>query len=132
MRASIQPLCAAIGVVMLTSMVAAQAPAPSSQPLSLDAIQKAVDAQQRTVPIPYSPDAPPVPGEKLRQLGVVSLLAPDPQHGEVVRIGVPVGGLTMRMAGAIGSARRGRAERKAGERVQRDLDAFLAQRKQKK
>jgi hypothetical protein len=110
-------------------MLAAQESAPSPRPLFVDAVQKGLQAPQ-TVRLPASPDTQ-IPGQEMRRLGVTTLLAPDWQTGEVVRVEIPVGALTVRIADTLGNARRERAKRKAGERVQRDLDAFLAQQQKK-
>lgn len=117
----------AIGILMLRSMLAAQESAPSPRPLFVDAVQKGLQTPQ-TVRLPVSPQ---IPGQEMRRLSVTTLLAPDWQTGEVVRVEIPVGALTVRIADTLSNARRERAERKAGERVQRDLDAFLAQQQKK-
>jgi len=119
----------AIGILMLRSMLAAQESAPSPQPLFVDAVQKGLQTPQ-TVRLPAAPGTQ-IPGQEMRRLGVTTLLAPDWQTGEVVRVEIPVGALTVRIADTLGNARRERAKRKAGERVQRDLDAFLAQQQKK-
>ena len=55
-------------------------------------------------------------------------LAPPQKDGEVIRVAIPVGDLVSRTARAIADANRRRAERKADERVRKDLDQFLARR----
>ena len=49
-------------------------------------------------------------------------------NGEIVRLAVPVGDLISRAAQAYADANHRRAERKADERVRKDLGKFLATR----
>jgi len=57
---------------------------------------------------------------------IVQLAVPE-TRGEIVRVTVAIGELTARLADRISDARRRRAERKARELVERDLQNFLAQ-----
>ena len=60
-----------------------------------------------------------------RSFGIVAFIAPE-TRGEMVRVRVPIGELTTRLARSITDARRRRAERKAREHVERELREFLA------
>jgi len=62
-----------------------------------------------------------------RRLGILTLAVPDAEHGEVVKVIVPIGEVTARLTRRISSAHRQRRERKAREAVERDLRDFLAQ-----
>jgi hypothetical protein len=59
------------------------------------------------------------------RLGMLTLVPPE-NNGEVVRVSVPVGELVSKAARAISDANHRRAERKADERVRKDLEQFLA------
>lgn len=61
------------------------------------------------------------------RLGMFTLVPPDTK-GEVVRVSVPIGELVSRAARAISDANHRRAERKADERVRKDLAQFFASR----
>ena len=61
------------------------------------------------------------------RLGMFTL-APPQKDGEVIRVAIPVGDVVSRTARAISDANHRRAERKADERVRKDLDQFLARR----
>jgi hypothetical protein len=62
-----------------------------------------------------------------KRLGVISI--PPPQtRGEVVRMTLPIGDLTMRAARVIGNASHHRADRKARTEVQRAMSDFHAKR----
>jgi hypothetical protein len=63
-----------------------------------------------------------------RRLGVFTIVPPE-RPGEVVRVAVPIGALTMRAAHAVGQAQQRRAERKARKEVEQALkDLQAAQR----
>jgi hypothetical protein len=47
-------------------------------------------------------------------------------NGEVVRVSIPVGELVSKAARAVSDANHHRAERKADERVRKDVERFLA------
>ena len=53
-------------------------------------------------------------------------LVPPNTNGELIRISIPVGELVSRAARAISDANHRRAERKADERVRKDLEQFIA------
>jgi hypothetical protein len=53
-------------------------------------------------------------------------LVPPEMNGEVVRVSVPIGELVSKATGAISDANHRRAERKADERVRKDLEQFIA------
>ena len=58
---------------------------------------------------------------------MLTLTPPDSHSGEFVKVQLPVGELAMQFSRKIAEAKRERAERKASERVQQDLDRFLVQ-----
>jgi hypothetical protein len=64
-----------------------------------------------------------------RKIGPLTFASPDFQRGEVVKVSIPVGDLAMQLSRKVTTARRERADQKAAERVQRDLDQFLAMRR---
>jgi hypothetical protein len=57
-------------------------------------------------------------------LGMFTLVPPE-ANGEVVRVSIPIGEFVSRAARAISDANHRRAERKADERVRKDLDRLL-------
>jgi hypothetical protein len=57
-------------------------------------------------------------------LGGLTLVPPQ-TSGEVIRVALPVGELVSRAARSISDANHRRAERKADERVRKDLEQFL-------
>jgi hypothetical protein len=59
------------------------------------------------------------------RLGMFTLVPPE-TNGEVVRVSIPVGELVTRAARAMSDANHRRAERKADERVRKDLERFIA------
>jgi hypothetical protein len=59
------------------------------------------------------------------RLGMLTLL-PAQTRGEVVRVSLPIGELVSRGARTISDANRRHAERKADERVRKDLERFVA------
>jgi len=65
------------------------------------------------------------PPTRPTRLGMFALVPPE-TTGEVVRVSIPVGELVSRAARAVSDATHRRAERKADERVRKDLDRFLA------
>jgi len=58
------------------------------------------------------------------RLGMFTMVPPE-TNGEVVRVSVPIGELVSRAARAISDANHRRAERKADERVRKDLEQFI-------
>jgi hypothetical protein len=59
------------------------------------------------------------------RLGMLTLVPPE-NNGEVVRVSVPVGEGISKAARAISNANHRRGERKADERVRKDLEQFIA------
>ena len=59
------------------------------------------------------------------RLGMFTLVSPQ-TNGEVVRVSIPFGELVSRAAQAVSDANHRRAERKADERVRKDLEQFIA------
>jgi hypothetical protein len=59
------------------------------------------------------------------RLGMLTFVPPE-NSGEVVRVSVPVGELVSKAARAISDANHRRGERKADERVRKDLEQFIA------
>jgi hypothetical protein len=88
------------------------------------------------VPPPQRMDIPRYPPDaKAAGVGGVVLaevvvneqgVVPPQTNGEVIRVGIPVGELVSRAARSISDANHRRAERKADERVRKDLERFLA------
>jgi hypothetical protein len=60
-----------------------------------------------------------------KRLGMFTLVPPQ-RDGEILRVTIPVGELVSRTARAISDANHRRVERKADERVRKDLERFLA------
>lgn len=65
------------------------------------------------------------PLNRSTRLGMFTLALPR-RDGEIVRLTIPVGELVSRTARAVSDANHRRAERKADERVRKDLEQFLA------
>jgi|SRR5689334_18559208 hypothetical protein len=59
------------------------------------------------------------------RLGMFTLQPPQ-TTGEVIRVSIPVGELVSKAARALSDANHRRSERKADERVRKDLEQFLA------
>src|SRR5215510_349952 len=59
------------------------------------------------------------------RLGVLTLVPPQ-TNGEIIRVGIPVGELISKATRSISDANHRRAERKADERVRKNLEQFLA------
>ena len=112
-----------IAAVVLVVPAAAQQPAA---PVSLDAIRSGL--QRSTPPFVISGAARPTDVHPTR-LGVLTLIPPD-TDGEMVRVAIPVGELTMRAVRAVTNARHRRAERAAERSVREDLRAFQAKQPQ--
>ena len=64
------------------------------------------------------------PPPRPTRLGVFTLVPPE-TNGEVVRVSIPIGQLVSRAARAVSAANHRRAERRADERVRKDLDRFF-------
>jgi hypothetical protein len=62
---------------------------------------------------------------RITRLGILTLAAPDTE-GEIIKVVVPVGELTMRLARAVSSAQHRRAEKMARRAVERALRDFQA------
>ena len=59
------------------------------------------------------------------RMGMFTFVPPE-TDGEFIRVGIPVGELVSRAARAVSNANHRRAERKADERVRKDVAQFLA------
>jgi hypothetical protein len=109
--------------------VIAQQPPRSTlpSPQSLERIRAALDTPRATlVSPPWLP--PDTTGPVIKTWGWVSFVTPDgTTNGEIVKIRIPAGELTMRAARAIAAAQHRRAERRARAEVIRDLQEFQAQ-----
>src|SRR5258705_5056180 len=115
---------AVAGALLLVLVPSVRAQQPDSL-TSLDRVRLLLERaqQQPTLITPLlEPWATPAP----RRLGVLTLLPPQ-KDGQLISVAVPIGDLASRAARAVSSARHRRAERKAGERVQRALWEFQAQ-----
>jgi hypothetical protein len=97
----------------------------SPQPVSVENISRGLQ-QAHSLTLGIAPASPVLPLPSTR-LGMLTLLPPD-TNGEIVKVAIPIGDLTMRLARSVSNARHQRAERKAGERVGRALREFEAQR----
>jgi hypothetical protein len=86
---------------------------------------KRIDASLQTPPklIIRAEDLFPLTGPS--RLGMLTLVSPD-ANGEVIRLSIPVGELVSRAARAFSDANHRRAERRADERVRKDLGQFNA------
>ena len=113
----------AVAGVLLFLVPSVTAQQPDSV-TSLDRVRLLLERaqQQPTLTTPLQPWTTPVP----RRLGILTLLPPQ-RDGQLIRVGVPIGDFATRAAHAVSSGRYRRAERKAGERVQRALHDFQAQ-----
>jgi hypothetical protein len=111
---------ACAGYLFLTIGLATVEARQSDQ--SVEAIWRGLQKQQ------VSMDIPPIvaiPDERHR-FGILTLETPD-TRGEFVKVSVPVGDLTMRLARKISKARYHRRERKARETIEGELREFQAQ-----
>ena len=114
-------------VIALFSLVASaeaqQRSAPFS-PGSVERVQLALQRsnQQQRLTLSPSPWTEPT----VRTFGMFTVVFPG-SPGEIIKVSLPIGELTTRAARAVSSARHRRAERKAGEEVQRALRDFNAQ-----
>ena len=109
---------------LVASAEAQQRSAPFS-PGSVERVQLALqrwNQQQRLTLSPPSPWTEPT----VRTFGMFTVVFPG-SPGEIIKVSLPIGELTTRAARAVSSARHRRAERKAGEEVQRALRDFNAQ-----
>jgi hypothetical protein len=94
-----------------------------------------VDPQRVAIPSPSKPKLV-IRAEELfpltppTRIGMFTLVRPE-ANGEVVRMAIPDGELVSRAARAISDANHRRAERKANDRVRKDLAQFLASSKAK-
>jgi hypothetical protein len=103
--------------LLLVGATTAYAQPPSSDPT------RRLDLTFQGQPLSTGPFAwlPPDP----KPLGVLTLLPPA-RPGEIVKFSLPVGEFAMRGIRAVASAQHRRAERKAKDKVQRELADFLA------
>jgi hypothetical protein len=62
-----------------------------------------------------------------QRMGVLTLVQPQ-TNGEVVRISIPIGELTMKSVRAISDAHRKRIERKVDERIAKELQQITSER----
>ena len=109
------PVVIGLSIVCAT-MAQAQPPSSSDPARRLDLT---VQGQTfSTSPLPWLPPDP-------KPLGVLRLL-PATRRGEIVRFALPIGEFAARGVRAVTNAQRRRAERKAHERVRRELETFLA------
>ena len=113
---------AAVGVLLfLVPSVRAQQP---DSIVSLERVRLALERSQQQ-PTLTSPTLQPWMAPAPIRLGILTLLPPQ-TDGQLIRVAVPIGDLATRAAHAVSSAQHRRAERKAGERVQRALQDFQA------
>lgn len=75
---------------------------------------------------PLRLNLPPWVNATSKRLGIVTV-APPEKRGEMVRVAIPVGELTMRVANAVSNAQYRRAERQAREEVRQAIKDFQAQ-----
>jgi hypothetical protein len=111
-------------VLALSLAASAEAQRPDP-PASLESLRVALQKSQQ--PSIVIPAVPPWVVPRPTHLGILTFVPPD-TNGEMVRVVVPVGALVSKAAHAISNARRGRAERKADEKVLRVLRDFQAKR----
>ena len=109
---------AAIGAFIVGSMVSVRA--------------EQVDSQRvKTTSPPLSPPRLIIRADELfpitppPRLGVLTLVPPQ-TNGEIIRVGIPVGELISKATRSISDANHRRAERKADDRVRKDLEQFIA------
>ncbi len=95
--------------------------AAQSDPQSVERVRAALQAPQ---PFPLTPAIPPVVGSSTQLWGGMALVQPDSADGEMIKVAVPAGELTMRAVRAVAAARHRRLERKAHEEVERALIDF--------
>jgi hypothetical protein len=111
-------------VVMVAFSLASLEAQQSDQSVSVEAVRQALQKPQR-LSLVIPPVFPLVP-QGNRRIGILTLAAPD-TNGEIVKVVVPIGELTTRLARKISSAQYRRGERKAREAVERSLRDFQAQ-----
>jgi len=112
--------CAVMVALSVASLEAQQ----SEQSVSVEAVRQALQ-KPPWLSLVIPPVFPLVP-EGNRRIGVLTLAAPD-TNGEMVKVVVPIGELTTRLARRISSAQRQRREATAREVVERALRDFQAQ-----
>ena len=115
---------ATFGCTLLMAFGPASVEAPSDQAVSTETIRQALRQPQPhalLIPPMFTPET-----NRSRRFGILSLADPDTSRGEVVKVVVPVGQLTMALARKIAGAQRQRRERKAREQVERALRDFQA------
>lgn len=116
-------LCVAVGLLWSAATAATR---QSEPPVSVERLRLAL--QEAPQPSIVLPNEPALTGPRRTRLGVLTIIPPD-TRGEMVKIAIPVGTLVTRAAQSVSHAHRRRAERKAQERVLRELEDFHAQRK---
>src|SRR5262249_28982799 len=97
----------------------------SDPAVSVESIRLALQQAHRTF-LSLPPVFTSLPGRPTR-LGILTFAPPD-SNGEIVKLVVPVGDFTTRLARSLSHAQRHRAERKAHDAVQRAVEDFQAQR----
>lgn len=110
----------ACAVVATLGLASAEAQEPG-QSVSTEAVLQALQKTQQPLSIPFL-----LVPEGNRRFGFLTLETPD-KRGEFVKVSVPVGDWSMRVARKVSSAQRQRRERKARETVERALRDFQAQ-----
>ena len=116
---------AAVGCAIVALSVASVGAQQSDSFVSIESLRLALQKAQRPS-LSLSPVAPSVPA-KITRVGILTLAPPD-TNGEIVKVVVPAGELTMGFVRTISSAQHRRAERKAHEVVQHVLEDFHTQR----
>jgi hypothetical protein len=109
---------------LLIAVAASQVTAEEQQvDPSLERIRAALSAiaVEPSVRVPVEPSSASWHG--------ISLVPPDIGRKHFIRVRVPIGDYAMKTARAVSAARQGRAERKAREQVERDLQQFLKQKR---
>jgi hypothetical protein len=111
----------ALWVVVVGSLFAASPVVASQSDPSTERLRLALrDSTQSLMDIYRVPDPAP------HRLGPLTVVPPG-TPGELVRVSVPIGDLTMRAARAFSDMQRRRAERRASEEVQRAIRSLDAQ-----
>ena len=118
----------AASVITLSFAAAAGGEQSLAPPASVEALRVALEKSKQ--PSILIPAVPPWVAPSPTRVWNLTFVPPD-TNGEMVTIALPIGELLSHAARGISDARRARAERKADERVRRDLQEFLAQHPQR-
>lgn len=113
-----------VGCAVMVAFSFAPLEAQSDQSVSLEAVRQALQKPQR-LSLVIPPVFPLVP-QGNRRLGILTLAAPN-TNGEMVKVVLPIGEFTTRLARKISRAQHQRGEIKAREAVERALRDFQAQ-----